>query len=79
MTNHESFESLILTFLDYLTVECGLSDNTIAAYRNDLFKFLRQIHQRIIDSKFIQNIFTHLLRDLCPRVVRFIHPVSNAH
>jgi len=44
--NAESFESLIGAFLDYLTVECGLSDNTVAAYRRDLFKFLRHLAER---------------------------------
>jgi integrase/recombinase XerD len=27
-------------FIDYLTVECGLSSNTIDAYRNDIQKFI---------------------------------------
>ncbi|HUW56438.1 MAG TPA: site-specific tyrosine recombinase XerD [Planctomycetota bacterium] len=34
------FESLLTRFLDYLTVECGLSGNTIMAYRRDLEAFL---------------------------------------
>ncbi|MDI6759432.1 MAG: site-specific tyrosine recombinase XerD [Candidatus Brocadiaceae bacterium] len=32
-------EELIQSFLDYLALECGLSKNTILAYRNDLTKF----------------------------------------
>jgi len=32
-------EELIQSFLDYLSLECGLSKNTILAYRNDLTKF----------------------------------------
>lgn len=34
-----SMEELIQSFLDYLSLECGLSKNTILAYRNDLTKF----------------------------------------
>ena len=40
------FQELIISFLEYLTVECGLSDNTIAAYRADLLKFLRHLVER---------------------------------
>lgn len=32
-------EELIQSFLDYLALECGLSKNTILAYKNDLKKF----------------------------------------
>ncbi len=32
-------EELIQSFLDYLALECGLSKNTVLAYRNDLRKF----------------------------------------
>lgn len=32
-------EELIQSFLDYLSLECGLSENTVLAYRNDLNKF----------------------------------------
>lgn len=33
------FKEEIQGFLDYLRVECGLSENTISAYRRDLLKF----------------------------------------
>ncbi len=32
-------EELIQSFLDYLRLECGLSENTVLAYKNDLNKF----------------------------------------
>ncbi|MBI4574942.1 MAG: site-specific tyrosine recombinase XerD [Planctomycetes bacterium] len=32
-------DKAILAFLNHLVVECGLADNTIAAYRNDLSRF----------------------------------------
>ncbi|MEE9487456.1 MAG: site-specific tyrosine recombinase XerD [Candidatus Brocadiales bacterium] len=32
-------EELIQAFLDYLSLECGLSKNTVQAYKNDLKKF----------------------------------------
>lgn len=33
------FESLVLDFLSYLELECGLSRNTLNAYRTDLFQY----------------------------------------
>ena len=36
-------ESFILDFLDYLSVECGSSPNTIAAYKTDLLDFSRRL------------------------------------
>ncbi len=33
------FDDRIDPFLDYLAVECGLADNTLAAYQRDLWKF----------------------------------------
>jgi len=42
----DDFLRLVRAFLDYLTVECGLSENTIAAYRNDLTKFHRHLAER---------------------------------
>ncbi len=44
----QDFQTLILAFLDYLSVECGLSPNTLAAYRSDLFKFLRFLSERSV-------------------------------
>ncbi len=32
-------EELLQSFLDYLNLECGLSKNTLLAYKNDLLKF----------------------------------------
>ncbi|MFN3466105.1 MAG: site-specific integrase, partial [Candidatus Brocadiales bacterium] len=32
-------EELVQSFLDYLSLECGLSQNTILAYKHDLKKF----------------------------------------
>ena len=34
-------EGLLSSFLDYLSVECGVSPNTLAAYRNDLKRFFQ--------------------------------------
>ena len=38
------------TFLDYLTVEAGLSPNTILAYGRDLLKFAEYCHSQNIDT-----------------------------
>ena len=35
----DNVEELIQSFLDYMALECGLSKNTVLAYRNDLRKF----------------------------------------
>lgn len=39
MDSKPKIEELIGAFLDYLALECGLSKNTVLAYRNDLRKF----------------------------------------
>ena len=40
------FESMLKLFLDYLTVECGLSANTTTAYRRDLEGFLTFVSRK---------------------------------
>jgi integrase/recombinase XerD len=42
----DDLRPLVSAFLDYLTVECGLSDHTVAAYRNDLLKLLEYLEER---------------------------------
>lgn len=39
-------ERFVESFLDYLTVECGLAENTIMAYRRDLSSYCRFLHTR---------------------------------
>jgi integrase/recombinase XerD len=39
----------IQEFLDYISAEKGYSQNTLAAYRNDLFQFLQYLEGRISD------------------------------
>jgi len=43
-------DDLIEEFLSYLSVERGLSDNTLLSYRRDLKKFLNYLKTRRIDS-----------------------------
>ena len=38
-------EALIESFLNYLIVECGLSDNTIKGYKGDLRNFSNYLHE----------------------------------
>ena len=40
------FRSQLTSFLDYLSAECGLSPNTIAAYRRDITPFLEYANLR---------------------------------
>jgi integrase/recombinase XerD len=59
---------VIDTFLDYLTVEAGLSSNTILAYGRDLLKFAEYCHS--------QNVNT--LRDILPTTAySFQHYLSD--
>ena len=59
---------VIDTFLDYLTVEAGLSSNTILAYGRDLLKFAEYCHS--------QNVNT--LRDILPTTAySFNHYLSD--
>jgi len=46
----QRFASFLTSFLDYLTSECGLSANTIAAYRRDLEAFLSYLPRQGIRS-----------------------------
>ncbi len=51
----------VKSFLDYLTVEAGLSDNTILAYGRDLKSFLTYCKSNKIDQ--LQQIKPTLIRD----------------
>ena len=63
-----SLGRVIDTFLDYLTVEAGLSSNTILAYGRDLLKFAEYCHS--------QNVNT--LRDILPTTAySFQHYLSD--
>lgn len=46
----ESLERHVRTYLNHLMVERGLSDNTLAAYRRDLRRYLRYLAQERIDD-----------------------------
>lgn len=43
-------KKLIEEFLNYLSVERGLSDNTLCSYRNDLNKYLQSLNKRAISD-----------------------------
>lgn len=56
-------EKLVDAFIDSLWSQSGLSDNTLAAYRSDLKKFIHWIHARerklaTVDARFLQQYFT---------------------
>ncbi len=62
----ERFGPLLKLFLDYLTVECGLSPNTIAAYRRDLEAFLTSVSRkgfRELDRLKPNDIVDFLMRE----------------
>lgn len=40
-----AMKDLVEEFLDYLTVERGLSENTISAYRSDLYKYVKYLEE----------------------------------
>jgi len=45
-----ALSGLVEAFLDYLVVECGLADNTVMAYRNDLRKFCEYLTAKGVAS-----------------------------
>jgi integrase/recombinase XerD len=54
-------------YLDHLTVERGLADNTLAAYRRDLERYLAFLHDRDVDD----------LNEVDPRLIRgFVAAIS---
>ena len=68
--------SVIESFLDNLWMEYGLSENTLSAYRNDLFnlvKWLSELQIGIADAK-----HDHLLEYLSYRVAKGMQPRSAA-
>ena len=52
-------DKLVNQFLDYLSVERGLSQNTIISYREDLVKFVGYLKSRSINS--IENATKHVV------------------
>jgi len=53
----QSLQHHVTTYLNHLTIERGLSENTLAAYRRDLDRYLRYLaHEQITD---VQDISPH--------------------
>jgi len=50
-----AFEADVRTFLSYLRVEKGLSDNTIQSYRRDMLKFVEFLDKKNIDTATIRR------------------------
>lgn len=62
MTDHniaipQGLERHVTTYLNHLTIERGLSQNTLAAYRRDLHRYVRYLAQEHIDD--VAAITTH--------------------
>ena len=73
----EFLQNLIDSYIDYLLVEKGLSDNTLAAYRTDLGSYIKHLGKKgvgdpeSIQSSHVLGFIAHLRkRDLSPRTVR---------
>ncbi|MGE4619018.1 MAG: site-specific tyrosine recombinase XerD [Planctomycetota bacterium] len=49
LSGEDSLPDSVRQWLDYLRVERGLAENTLAAYRRDLQRLLKQLHQQKID------------------------------
>jgi integrase/recombinase XerD len=69
-------ENIIEAFLDSLWLEFGLSENTLAAYRNDLLGFTRWLES--CDESLFDVKREHVLRFLAFRTTRGAQPRSNA-
>ena len=50
-----ALEAVVRTFLSYLRVEKGLSDNTIQSYRRDMLKFVEFLDKRNLDTAKIRR------------------------
>ncbi|HZX48299.1 MAG TPA: site-specific tyrosine recombinase XerD [Nitrospirota bacterium] len=62
-------------FLSYIRIEKGLSDNTIASYRNDLTRYLAYIEENsILDSN---SITLNILREFLAQLLRNQMSVSS--
>lgn len=59
----------ILEFLNFLEVEKGYADNTIAAYRNDLTQFLRYLEEQEQDPDSSQPAWSQVDKN---KIVRYI-------
>ncbi|HJF14844.1 MAG TPA: site-specific tyrosine recombinase XerD [Enteractinococcus helveticum] len=55
----EALQRLVTTYLNHLMIERGLSDNTLAAYRRDLQRYLRYLAQERVDD--VTTITAHHL------------------
>lgn len=54
-------EALVESFLNYLIVECGLSENTIKGYKGDLRNFSNYLHER--GAKRFQDLRAKMIVD----------------
>lgn len=54
-------EALVESFLNYLIVECGLSENTIKGYKGDLRNFSNYLHER--GTKRFQDLRSKMIVD----------------
>ena len=53
-----SIEAEVARYLDHLTVERGLSEHTIAAYRRDLARYVRFLASRdVVDPRDVDEAF----------------------
>lgn len=57
----KDFKTLLSVFFNYLTVEKGLSQNTLESYKNDLTKYISFLEEREITSP--DNVTAGLMRE----------------
>ncbi len=74
LVDHDN--NIVESFLDNLWMEYGLSENTLSAYRNDLFNLVRWLSKLQIGISDAKN--EHLLEYLSFRVAKGIQPRSAA-
>jgi len=72
----EADSHIIEMFLDNIWMEHGLSDNTLSAYRNDLFNLLRWLAKLQVSISEVKH--EHLLEYLAHRVGEGMQPRSGA-
>ncbi|OAV60810.1 site-specific tyrosine recombinase XerD [Enteractinococcus helveticum] len=75
ITIPEALQHHVTTYLNHLMIERGLSDNTLAAYRRDLQRYLRYLAQERVDD--VTTITAHHLAGFLQALSSGSHNMGN--
>lgn len=71
----DNLNAIVSQFLNYITIEKGLSPNTVESYRGDITKYVSFLEQRGIDN--VEGITINLLREYLADLLRSHISVSS--